>query len=112
MFTIKLYRGSRQRILSAESFTILRNDPHCDEATPQGMSSAEFARRNAISGGAEITLHMKNPNDDVRYDIGEWSRDSVVPQPVDSVWPEMFDKAIIENAAGKTTEIIALSPLR
>lgn len=41
----------------------------------------------------EITLHQKNSSDDSRVDI------------VDS------GKAIIENAAGKTTEIITPSPI-
>lgn len=83
MFTIKLYNGGRQKILSAESFTILR-----------GPISANSA--------AEITLHQKNPADDVRYDV----TNEIRPEG----WPERFDKAIIENAAGRTTEIIQLAP--
>lgn len=88
MFTIKLYsaNGYRQRILQAESFTILRG----------GSSQA--------GDEAEITLHQKNQNDDRRYDIK-----SDVPRQ-DSSGPEIFQKAIIENAAGKTTEIIAVRP--
>ena len=52
MFTIKLYssNGYRQRILEAESFTILRGGD---------------------DGGAEITLHQKNGAEDNRYDIGD-----------------------------------------
>jgi hypothetical protein len=85
MFTIKLYsdRGYRQRILEAESFSILRG--------------------GADDGGAEITLHQKNPSDDVRFDI-------TPDQPREPHWPQAYQKAIIENAAGKTTEIISLRP--
>lgn len=81
MFTIKLYNGGRQRILSAESFTILRSDTEDNK-------------------GAEITLHQKNPSDDRRYDVTN------VNSPIG--FPERFDRAIIENAAGKTTEIISI----
>lgn len=85
MFTIKFYSedGYRTRILSAESFTVLRGE----------------------NGEAEITLHQRSPNDDARYDIvsGKIGR----PEG----WPPVFGKAIIENVAGKTTEIIALRPL-
>ncbi len=88
MFTIKFYsdNGGRQRILEAESLTILR----CGEVTVGG-------------GEAEITLHQKNQSDDCRYDI------DVAPAP-DYVGPPIFQKVIIENSAGKTTEIIQLSP--
>jgi len=87
MFTIKLYRDGnfRQRILEAESFTIIRQD----------------------SGIAEITLHRPvGPNGefcDVRYDI---TGDNMLDAP----GPERFERAIIENAAGKTTEIIGFAP--
>jgi hypothetical protein len=86
MFTIKLYSGDgfRQRILSAESFTVLRG----------AASNAGFE--------AEITLHQKNQNDDVRYDIKP-----ATELPPDYVGPQIFQKAIIENAAGRTTEIIS-----
>ncbi len=89
MFTVKFYSGNgyRQKILSAESFTILRggSSPGGDEA--------------------EITLHQKNPNDDMRYDIK-----SDVEMPVDYAGPPIYQRAIIENSAGKTTEIIQLRP--
>jgi hypothetical protein len=83
MFTIKLYQDAgRQKILAAESFTILR-----------GGSSP---------GEAEITLHQKN-GDGVRYDIR--------PEPTEYYeGPTIFQRAIIENSAGKTTEIIQLRP--
>jgi hypothetical protein len=87
MFTVKFYSnsGSRQKILEAESFTILRDK----------------------NGDSEITLHRKNSNDDVRYDI--------ICEPSQQIlncdyWPEIFQKAIIENSAGKTTEIISPYP--
>lgn len=86
MFTIKLYQDSgRQRILEADSFTILR----MDDNTPERDE-------------AEITLHLKN-GDNIRYDIK--------PVPPDGYQgPPVFQRAIIENMAGKTTEIIQLHP--
>lgn len=85
MFTIKFYSrdGYRQVIKEAESFTILRSE----------------------DGLAEITLHQKNPGDDSRIDIKD-EKDQVC-----SWSPPCFGKAIIENAAGRTTEIIVLRPL-
>lgn len=84
MFTAKFYsdNGFRQRIMSAESFTLLR----------------------AEDGTAEITLHQKNQSEDCRIDIN-WD-----DAPRDSYMPPLYQKAIIENPAGKTTEIIALGP--
>lgn len=82
MFTIKFYSNGRQRILSAESFTILRSDE-----------------------GAEITLHQKNQGDDIRIDI---ALDG--PRNDYDNWPPCYQRAIIENAAGKTTEIVDISP--
>jgi hypothetical protein len=78
MFTIKFYGdgGFRQVIKEAESFTILRDEDGC----------------------AEITLHQKAGIDDARIDISD------SPRPIDA--PPAFAKAIIENAAGRTTEII------
>jgi hypothetical protein len=88
MFTIKLYSSDpnnaspyRQRILTADSFTVLR-DP--------------------ADGAAEITLH--NASGDVRYDVRSVDPD----KPREPGWPDVYQKAIIENAAGKTTEIIGL----
>lgn len=86
MFTIKFYsdNGYRQRILEAESFTVLRGD----------------------GDGAEITLHQKNGTEDSRIDI----RDVDPEKPRDPNWPPVYQSAIIENAAGKTTEIIGFAP--
>lgn len=85
MFTIKFYScskgGSRQVIKQAESLTILRAD----------------------DGTAEITLHQKNPEDSCRIDINS--------APAPEGWPARFESAIIENAAGKTTEMIVLRHL-
>lgn len=88
MFTIKFYSttspnspaGYRQKILQADSFTILRMD----------------------DGTAEITLHQKDHAEDRRFDING--------DPAQDGWPPRFESAIIENAAGKTTEMINLRP--
>jgi hypothetical protein len=85
MFTVKFYtedangHGFRQLILAAESFTLLRGGE---------------------DGGAEITLHQKNQGDDRRIDIGS------ADEKRDPNWPPLYQRAIIENATGKTTEII------
>lgn len=88
MFTIKFYStgpgnpdGYRQVIKEAQSFTILRGD----------------------DGTAEITLHQKDQADDRRIDIAD-SKD----RP--DGWPPCFESAIIENSAGKTTEMINFRP--
>lgn len=85
MFTIKFYSndGYRSIIKEAESFTILRGG----------------------DGGAEITLHQKNSLDDSRIDIGDDGPNG--PTRL-SDWPPVYGKAIIENSAGKTTEIICV----
>lgn len=87
MFTIKFYgeNGSRVRIFSAESFTILRNED---------------------SSEAEITLHQKNSSDDFRIDI--LPRGTVCADGC----PPYFQKAIIENDSGRTTAIIVAAPAR
>jgi hypothetical protein len=87
MFTIKFYSadGFRQIIQEADSFTILRGE-----------------------GEAEITLHKRAPQEDCRFDIKE---EPSCERPFGYSGPQRFGKAIIENAAGKTTEIIYLRPL-
>lgn len=84
MFTIKFYSedGCRQIIREADSFTILR--------CPGGPDD---------DGTAEITMHHKN---------GESSRIDIGPDLGEC--QQKFGKAIIENAAGRTTEIICLKP--
>lgn len=86
MFTIKLYSdlGHRQRILTAESFTILR-----------------------VSDGVEITLHQKCMHDDSRVDIKQPWPEAHTSDEQQAQWPERHQRAIIENELGKTTEIIA-----
>jgi len=86
MFTIKLYKydGANQKVFAAESFSILR-----------GRNSG--STDGPCSSWSEITAHMKNQNDAVRFDIGDSPY-----QPSGGVW----ERAIIENAAGRTTEII------
>lgn len=88
MFTIKLYadNGARQRIYEADDFTIIR--------TGDGDQTGD--------GWTEVTAHRKTSYD-VRFDIG-----SSPYTPEGGVW----QKAIIENAAGKTTEIIGEHPPR
>jgi hypothetical protein len=85
MFTIKLYQDAgRQKIMAAESITILRGGDNPSEA--------------------EITLHLKN-GEGVRYDI------KAAPPPIGYDWQTIFQRAIIENMAGKTTEIIQFRPM-
>jgi hypothetical protein len=88
MFTIKFYSGDgfRQVIKEAESFTVLRE--------------------NDGTGEAEITLHQRNPGEDSRYDIKPQ-----LDEASSVAVPQRFAKAIIENLAGRTTEIIALNPM-
>jgi hypothetical protein len=90
MFTIKFYSGDgcRQIIREAESFTILRCPPGPDD-----------------DGSAEITLHQKVGFESCRIDIGDDSKCSL-PEG----FPPRFAKAIIENSAGRTTEIIQVKP--
>lgn len=82
MFTIKFYSvslgGCRQVIKEAESFTILKSD----------------------DGTVEITLHQRDQAYDRRIDIGDTSK------PIPEGWPPRFESAIIENSAGKTTEMV------
>lgn len=94
MFTVKLYsnNGARQRIVDGESFTILRS--------PKLIGSSQCARNIT----AEITVHQKNSNEDRRYDVGAYLPDTT------EEGPELFEKAIIENALGRTTEIIVYTP--
>ncbi len=89
MFTIKFYSGDgcRQIIREAESFTVLRCPPGPDD-----------------DGTAEITLH-KADNTSCRIDIGDDSKASL-PEG----FPPRFAKAIIENASGRTTEIVSVRP--
>ncbi len=84
MFTVKFYNESGSRIVlkEAESFTILKS---------------------LDGSGAEISLHQKNSADDIRIDIGY---EENVGRDVN--WPPIYQKAIIENSHGRTTEIIGL----
>jgi hypothetical protein len=85
MFTLKVLRdhpmGGQTKIVEAESFTI-----------------------NKCYGGAivEITAHRPLGQEDIRFDIGQ-----LVSIPSDSLGAhnELWDRAIIENSAGKTSEI-------
>lgn len=81
MFTIKLYSDRKCVIKEADSFTVLHGD----------------------DGEAEISLHYKNMTDNHRIDISHEKTRA-------EGWPEVFDKAIIENSSGRTIEIIGLLP--
>lgn len=83
MFTIKLYTDDdfHQIIETADSFTVLREQ----------------------NGEAEITLHRRSLSGDCRFDIKPRFEIGT-----DEAGPPRFQKAIIENAAGKTTEMISL----
>ena len=81
MFTIKLYGSTGHcRILEAESFSILRGD----------------------FGEAEITVHQKDPEDTRRYDLRGDGDGSILEEGFNPV----FQRAIIENSNGKTTEVL------
>lgn len=83
MFTIKFYSGDgcRQIIREAESFTILRS--------PSG----------SVHDITEVTLHQKG-GEGCRIDVGDECAER------EEGWPALFAKAIIENASGRTTEMI------
>lgn len=83
MFTIKFYSEDnyRQVIEEADSFTVLRGP------------------KDAVVEITEITLHRRT-GEDKRIDIGK------APHQGEN-WPPVFYRAIIENSAGKTSEIIA-----
>lgn len=80
MFTIKLYADGayRMKIMQADEFTVLRSFSDAGDAW------------------SEITAHRKS-GDDIRFDVG-----NSPALPDGGVW----EKVIIENAAGRTTEII------
>lgn len=80
MFTLKLYGEARQRIVDAESFTI--------------YSYSDYSK--------QITTHQKDAERDGVFYVGK--PDDCPIGGSDMIW---YHKAIIENAAGKTTEIIA-----
>lgn len=82
MFVVKFYSadGYRQIIEEADSLSILRDGK---------------------TENAEITLHRKS-GESVRRDIND------EPAPDDVAWPPRFVRAIVENSAGKTTEMVGL----
>jgi hypothetical protein len=72
------------------------------EGSKQRIYAAEsFTILRGDNGEAEITVHTKDNREDFRLDVRH-------AEPDDPA--RVFDKAIIENAAGRTTEIIALGP--
>lgn len=88
MFTIKLYKfdGAHLRLHEAESVTILSGN--------QGSSNGPCVE------WSEITAHGKG-GEGVRFDIGQSPY-----LPDGGVW----EKAIIENGAGRITQIINHGP--
>lgn len=95
MFTLKLQQHSprqpdnspsKVRIVAAESFTLYWYGGN---------------------GACQITAHRKDSADDKCFWVGS-------PQAVDHGLPIdaiMYDRAFIENAAGKTTEMILPEPI-
>ena len=86
MFTIKFYTelGSRIRIRTAQSFTILES-----------------------RDGWEISLHQKDGSSggDSRVDVKAPWPEAITSDDQAKQWPERFQRAIIENENGKTTDI-------
>jgi hypothetical protein len=83
MFTIKFYSTGR-------------NSP---DGYRQVIKEAEsFTILRGDDGTAEITMH--HPNGDFRLDVND--------APAPDGYVDRFESAIIENASGKTTEMIAL----
>lgn len=82
MFTLKLYAddGFRQRIVECESFTVLRPTNCAPEITCHGVRD-------------QGAWH------DIRFDIVGNSQSEHEPE-------FRWDKAILENSNGKTTEIV------
>ena len=86
MFTVKLYsnNGGKMKILSCESVT--------SYAWDHGTSF-------------QLKLHQKDQNLDYAYNVGNADGcDRKFAEGDDSIW---WECAIIENAAGKTTQIIS-----
>jgi hypothetical protein len=83
MFTVKLYREGRLRVLAALSFTVVED---CDAVK-------------------QITLHRGDSVDDECFWIG-----SVIDARSHVDGHRLYDRAIVENANGKTTEMIFASP--
>lgn len=84
MFTLKLYAmgGTRMSIVEAERFTVLQ------------------VPSNTVPFGAEITAHRAVGFDE-RFDV-HGGLPGNPHKPLSGGW----EKAIIENSAGRTTEII------
>jgi hypothetical protein len=83
MITVKLYRDGKTRIYEAGSVTILRSV--------------------GVFSDSEITLHGIPGHDDLRVDVTQ--REENPESPVTH-----WDCAVIENANGKTSEIIRTHP--
>jgi hypothetical protein len=81
MLTIKLKDSHSERILEAESFTVIHGY--------DGSDNQKFR------AWIEITLH--HSSGDTRYDVGDSPMRDVADSPV-----RVYDVAYIENATGRT----------
>jgi len=81
MFTLKLYQADKLRIVECVSVTVYRWE----------------------NGSAQVTIHEKIPGFDTVACVGD-------PPVMAGDGSPIYDRAILENAAGKTTEIINAFP--
>jgi hypothetical protein len=81
MFTIKLTVSGRERIIGADSFTIINEDKH-----------------GYLKG---VTLHRVNPADDEVYYVGTATATTSYADEF-----KTYANAFIENAAGKTVAVV------
>lgn len=81
MFTLKLYQADKIRIVECESVTVYR----------------------WANGAAQVTLHQKPGGFDSVACVGD-------PPPMAADGSMVYDRAIVENASGKTTEMIYPEP--
>lgn len=86
MFTLKLYGNGRIRIVSAESFTVYQYN--------------NFA--------CQITAHQKDQGDDRCFYVGDDRACDVAIISEREVW---YSRAFIENASGRTSEVIEPPPM-
>lgn len=80
-------------------FTLKFYDGHNFRTRIEAADSLTILRDNSA---VEITLHRKS-GDDLRVDVTLLDRQEG--------WPQAYHRAIIENGAGKTTEIIDAPPI-
>lgn len=83
MFTIKFVNGTKTHIKEAESFTVIQNSDN-------------------NSSWMEVTLHQHNVAIDTRVDVGSSPYLELIGQS------NLWDTAYIENAMGKTVQIVTV----